>query len=106
MKKLLSIIFVAAVAISACTTNQQILAKYQTEAVAAAEKQGEFMMKCDTVTGEVISAKIAEVPSVVWVRQMPIERQVYEVGVEGCGQRNAYKVLCNDNEGCSIFNDN
>ncbi|MGI9292086.1 MAG: hypothetical protein ACR2QG_12530 [Gammaproteobacteria bacterium] len=97
------ILLVAALILSACVSNQDMLNKYQTEAIDAAEKRARFDMRCDALSSQVISAKIDDVPSRVWVQRMPIERQQYEIGLEGCGERKSYKVLCDGNRGCNVF---
>lgn len=87
----------------ALANSQKLLAKYQGEAVDAAEKEAKFTMDCDDISSQVISAKIDEVPSRIWLERLPIERQQYEVGVEGCGERRAYKVICDEKRGCTVL---
>lgn len=87
----------------ASANSQKLLAKYQDEAVSAAEKEAKFTMACDDVSSQVLSAKIDDVPTRVWLESMPIERQQYEVGVEGCGERRAYKVICDEKRGCTVL---
>lgn len=87
----------------ALANSQKLLAKYQPEAVAAAEKEAKFTLDCDAISSQVISAKIDEVPSRVWIERLPIERQQYEVGVEGCDQRRVYKVFCDEKRGCTVL---
>lgn len=91
------------IVLSACMTDRQILDKYQGEAIAAAESEARFTMNCDNLNSQVLNSKIDEFPERIWLNRMPIERQEYTVGVEGCGERRLYKLICRENEGCSAF---
>ena len=100
----ISVIGVLGISASLAFANsQKLLAKYQDEAVEAAEKEAKFTMECDDVSSQVISARIDEVPTRIWLERLPIERQQYEVGVEGCGERRAYKVICDAKLGCTVL---
>ncbi len=105
MTKDKNILFVAliSIAITACMTNQQILDKYQGEAIETAESEARFAMKCDSLNSQILTSKIDELPERIWLNRMPIERQEYTVGVEGCNERRIYKLFCRENQGCSVF---
>ena len=100
-----TILFITSISIvlTACMTNQQILDKYSGEAIETAESEARFAMKCDSLNSQILTSKIDELPERIWLNRMPIERQEYTVGIEGCGERRIYKLFCRENEGCSVF---
>lgn len=80
---------IAAVVLAGCQTDAQILAAERTTALQAALRRGQFEMGCPQATGTVLSATMLQ--PVVWGG---IERAEYTVGVEGCGLRKTYIVVC------------
>jgi hypothetical protein len=96
-------IVLAAVA-SGCMTQQQQLAEQQPTAVQTALQRGRFDMNCPQATATVLSSDFIN-PAVQgpWVAGM--SRVEYTIGVEGCGQRDVYVVICQaGNETCFAAN--
>jgi hypothetical protein len=79
----------AAAAVAGCQTDAQILASEQANAVNVAARRGQFEMNCPAATGTVLSSNMLQ--PVAW---RGMERAEYTVGVEGCGQRRTYVVVC------------
>lgn len=82
-----------------CATDEQYLAEGQERAIATARDRGRFELDCPTATGTVLSQELLQAPVVGW-RAIPISRSEYTVGVEGCGQRRTYAVVCPAGGGC------
>lgn len=84
-----------ACAATGCMSQQQQLAQKQPTAVAAALQRGRFDLNCPTATGTVLSSDFIQ-PAIQgpWVEGLT--RVEYTVGVEGCGQRTTYIVICQE----------
>jgi hypothetical protein len=80
---------VAAVLIAGCQSQAQILANEQTTAADLATRRGQFEMNCPQAKGMVLSGAMLQPAG--WGG---LERAEYTVGVEGCGQRKIYVVIC------------
>jgi hypothetical protein len=87
-RSLLSLGLAAAV-LAGCQTDAQILASERTTALQVALRRGQFEMGCPHATGTVLSATMLQ--PAVWGG---LERAEYTVGVEGCGLRKTYIVVC------------
>jgi hypothetical protein len=79
----------AAAILSGCQSDQQVLAGEQGNAVQVATNRGRFEMGCPQAQGMVLSQNLLQ--PVAWGG---MERAEYTVGVEGCGQRRTYIVVC------------
>lgn len=79
----------AALALAGCQTDAQLLAADQPTAAQVAARRGQFEMNCPSATGTVLSSNVLQ--PVAW---RGMERAEYTVGVEGCGQRRTYIVVC------------
>src|SRR5262245_12491902 len=79
----------AAMLVAGCQTDAQILASEQAMATQTAARRGQFEMNCPQATGMVLSSNMLQ--PVLWGG---VERAEYTVGVEGCGQRKSYVVIC------------
>jgi hypothetical protein len=75
--------------LAGCQTDAQILASEQSTAVETAVRRGQFEMNCPAATGMVLSSNFLQ--PLAW---RGMERSEYTVGVEGCGQRRTYIVVC------------
>jgi len=75
-----------------CVSDQQLLADDQANAVNVATRRGQFELTCPTATGILLSSNLLQ--PVLW---NGIERAEYTVGVEGCGQKSTYVVVCQVN---------
>jgi hypothetical protein len=76
-------------AVGGCQTEAQLLASERGVALQAATRRGQFEMGCPQATGTVLSATMLQ--PLVWGG---FERAEYTVGVEGCGLRKTYVVVC------------
>jgi hypothetical protein len=79
----------AALAAAGCQSDAQILASEQAVATQAATRRGQFEMNCPQAKGTILSSNLLQ--PVVWGG---LERAEYTVGVEGCGVRKTYIVIC------------
>ncbi|MEF8747683.1 MAG: hypothetical protein V5B31_07605 [Candidatus Accumulibacter propinquus] len=75
--------------VAGCASDQQLLADDQANAVNVATRRGQFELSCPTATGIVLSSNLLQ--PVLW---NGIERAEYTVGVEGCGEKTTYVVVC------------
>jgi hypothetical protein len=90
------VLALAAGVLAGCQTDAQILASERAAALQAATRRGQFEMGCPQATGTVLSATMLQ--PVVWGG---LERAEYTVGVEGCGLRKTYVVVCQlDSSAC------
>jgi hypothetical protein len=76
-----------------CQTEQQFLDQSQGSAIQTAVARGQFEMNCPQATGMVISREVVQ-PALQgpWVQGIP--RAEYTIGVEGCGDRKTFVVVC------------
>ena len=81
---LLSLVLVAG-----CESESQMLNSEQDMATQAALRRGRFEMNCPTATSSILSREVLQ--PVAW---RGFEHAEYTVGLEGCGQRRSYVVLC------------
>jgi hypothetical protein len=95
------IVLIALLTVSGCGPNQQqMLDNAQGMAVQTAVSRGRFDLQCPSATGTVISREVVQ-PALQgpWVNG--IQRNEFTVGVEGCGRRKSYIVVCpQDGSGC------
>ncbi len=88
-KRMLLALPLAALLLAGCQTSQQILQSEQATATQVAVSRGQFEMGCPQATGVVLSSNMLQ--PVAW---RGMERAEYTIGVEGCGQRRTYVVIC------------
>jgi len=88
-KSCIFLLFVAALAATGCQSPAQILSQEQGKAVDTAVQRGRFEMACPQATGTILSSNMLQ--PVVWGG---LERAEYTVGLEGCGKRAVYIVVC------------
>ncbi|HET6474086.1 MAG TPA: hypothetical protein VFG38_19770 [Pseudomonadales bacterium] len=86
-------VLAVAIALSACQSNQQILAGSQAQAMQVAVNRGQFEMNCPQATGSVLSSEVVQ-PPINGPLVRGVERAEYTIGVAGCNQRRAYVVSC------------
>lgn len=93
----------AALAAAGCATQQQILDQNQPMAVETAVKRGQFEMNCPDAKGIVLTREVIQPrlegsgPFLGGVQG--VQRAEYTVGVEGCGDRKTFVVLCPEGGG-------
>jgi hypothetical protein len=95
-KRSIPVLALAAGVLAGCQTDAQILASERSTALQVATRRGQFEMGCPQATGTVLSATMLQ--PMVWGG---LERAEYTVGVEGCGLRKTYVVVCQlDSSAC------
>jgi len=84
---------VATVLVAACATQTQMLDNKQDMATQTALTRGKFEMNCPDATAQILSREVTQ-PAInsPWIAG--VQRAEYTVGVEGCGKRQTYLVLC------------
>ena len=80
-------------ATTGCATQNQLLTQKQGTATQAALQRAQFEMNCPTATGTVLSSDYIQ-PAIQGPWLNGLQRAEYTVGVEGCGKREVYVVLC------------
>ncbi|HUL94203.1 MAG TPA: hypothetical protein VLV56_17835 [Burkholderiales bacterium] len=86
---LLASVLLAGLAAAGCQSAAQVLSVDQQTAMQTALRRGQFEMACPQATGTVLSSNLLQ--PIAW---RGLERSEYTVGVEGCGQRRTYVVVC------------
>lgn len=76
-------------ATAGCVSDQQTLNNNQENALQTAVRRGQFEMSCPQATGTMLSENLLQ--PVLW---NGLERAEYTVGVEGCGKKSTYIVVC------------
>jgi len=90
----------AALLVASCQTQQELVQGMQSEAQHVAQRRGMFEMGCQQATATVLSNEMIQ-PPVINPRWPPPQRAEYTVGVEGCGKKATYLVVCAvDGTGC------
>ena len=82
-------VLLASLAIAGCQSTAEVLSADQQTAMQTALRRGQFEMNCPQATGTVLSSNLLQ--PVAW---RGLERSEYTIGVEGCGQRRTYIVVC------------
>jgi hypothetical protein len=92
-RNLLAMAAMAAIALGGCVSQSQMIQAKQSTAVETALQRGRFDLNCPAATGTVLSSDFIQ-PAVQGPWVGGLNRVEYTVGVEGCGQRRVYVVLC------------
>lgn len=88
-KRIRFVLALLTLAAAGCQTQTQILQEESATATQVAVNRGRFEMNCPQAMGSILSSNMLQ--PVVWGG---MERAEYTVGVEGCGQRRTYIVIC------------
>jgi hypothetical protein len=106
MKVHLLVMIASASALAACASQQQLVDEMKPQAVETAQKKGSFEMNCPAATAQVLSDEMIQQRATYGpYAGMPPERAEYTVGVQGCGQRTTYTVVCaHGGTGCIAAN--
>jgi hypothetical protein len=78
--------------LAGCETQQQMVARMHPKALQTAVQRGSFELDCPSATARVLSEEAIEAADAF--RYVPSEHAEYTVGVEGCGRRATYAVVC------------
>jgi hypothetical protein len=83
--------------LAACQSQQAAVSSMQPQAIETAQKRGAFDLNCPAATAQMLSNEMVQTNTVTgpmgW-GNMPPQRAEYTVGVEGCGKRATYYVIC------------
>ena len=82
-------------ALAGCATQSQFLDNNQTMAMQTALRRGQFDLNCQQVSPVLISREVVQ-PALQGPFVNGIQRAEYTIGVEGCGKRHSYIVVCPD----------
>jgi len=90
-------LFMTAAVLAACQTQQQEVGGMRPQAIETAQKRGSFDLNCPAATAEVLSNEMVQTNQTMgpmgW-GNFPPQRAEYTVGVQGCGKRATYYVIC------------
>ena len=93
-------ILIALITVSGCASQADFLNSRQDIAIQTAVNRARFDMNCPTANGQVLSREVTQ-PPIRGPMMMGEERGLFTIGVEGCGQRQTYQVVCPmGGEGC------
>jgi hypothetical protein len=84
-----AVLWLTAAVLAGCQSDAQILASEQAVATQTAARRGQFELNCPQARATLLSSNLLQ--PLVWGG---LERAEYTVGVEGCGQRKTYIVVC------------
>jgi len=84
---------IVAVAVTGCASQQQFLNTMQPTAMQTATAKGQFELNCPAAQPVLISREVVQ-PTLQGPWVGGIQRAEYTVGVEGCGRRQTYIVVC------------
>lgn len=91
---------IALLAVTGCATQTQLLDNKQPSALQTALNRGRFELNCPAATGTIISREVVQ-PGIQGPFVNGIQRAEFTVGIEGCGERKTYVVICPEGgEGC------
>ena len=83
------------VSTSGCATQQQMLDQRQPAATQTALERARFEMNCPSANATVLSQDFIQ-PAIQGPWVSGLQRVEYTIGVEGCGQRQVYVILCQE----------
>jgi hypothetical protein len=98
MRKTLLATAATVLLISGCSSQSTVLQQNQPRAIDAAEKRAQFDFNCPGAKGEVLSSDYIQ-PAVSggrWMAVQGVTRLEYTVGVEGCGKKEVFVVMCQE----------
>src|SRR5215510_8392049 len=81
------------VVVTGCATQNELLTQRQGSATQTALQRAQFEMNCPSATATVLSSDYIQ-PAIQGPWVGGLQRVEYTVGVEGCGKREVFVVLC------------
>ena len=92
--------FIAALAMTGCVSQTQLLDNNQSLAIQTALRRGQFELNCPQATPVIISREVVQ-PALQGPYVNGIPRAEYTIGVTGCGKRATFVVVCPEGgDGC------
>jgi len=89
----LAVVLAGLAVTTGCVSQQQMLAQKQQMAMTTAASRGQFDMSCPGAEPILLSQEVTQ-PALQGPWVGGIEREEYTIGVQGCGQRRTYVVIC------------
>jgi outer membrane lipoprotein SlyB len=99
-KSIMLLAGVIALVVTGCASQSQFLDNNQSMAMQTALSRGQFDLNCPQASPVLISREVVQ-PALQgpWVGGIP--RAEYTIGVQGCGKRQTYIVICPEGgDGC------
>ena len=94
---------VALLSMTGCATQADFLNSRESMAMQTAVSRVQFDMNCPSANGVVLSREVTQ-PAFQGPVVMGEQRGLFTVGVEGCGQRRTYQVVCPmGGDGCTAL---
>lgn len=84
---------IAVLLVAGCATPTQFLDSKQGMAIQTATSRAQFEMNCQQTAATILSRDVIQ-PTYIGPAAGGIDRAEYTIGVEGCGQRHTYVVVC------------
>jgi hypothetical protein len=98
-----TVVLIALLSVAGCATQADFLNSRQDMATQTAVNRARFDMNCPSANGQVLSREVTQ-PAFQGPAMMGEERGLFTIGVEGCGQRQTYEVLCPmGGDGCTAL---
>jgi hypothetical protein len=98
MRIAIAAIILGAALLAGCATQQQQLAQNEPAAMQTALARGRFDLNCPEAAGTMLSQDFIQ-PAIQGPWVSGLTRVEYTIGVEGCGQRKTYIVICQEGTG-------
>lgn len=92
----------AALLLAGCQSTQQWMASMEPKALDAAKRRGQFELNCPGATAQILNEQDVQ-PEFRSVRYQAPDRAVFTIGVNGCGMRATYVVVCPDDGSGNCF---
>jgi hypothetical protein len=94
---------VALLFMTGCASQADFLNSRQDIAMQTAVNRARFDMNCSNANGQMLSREVTQ-PAFQGPAMMGEERGLFTIGVEGCGQRQTYQVVCPmGGDGCTAL---
>ena len=98
-----SVLMILVLLMSGCASQADFLNSRQDIAMQTAVSRGRFDLNCQSANGQVLSREVTQ-PPIQGPAMMGEERGLFTIGVEGCGQRQVYQVVCPmGGDGCTAL---
>ena len=91
--KMNALAVIAVCSVAGCATQEDFLNSRQDVALQTAVNRARFDMSCPEASGQVLSREVTQ-PAIQGPRMMGEERGLFTIGVEGCGRKETYDVVC------------
>lgn len=99
MRMRATVLGLVSLAVMGCQSTAEWMASIQPKAMQTAETRGRFELNCPAATASLLNEQDVQ-PALQAVRYRAPDRAVFTVGVQGCGKRATYVVVCpNDGSG-------